>query len=416
VRLLIFFFILAFTVGTGRAQTQTPFSIKSFDQAVTKAGKEKKLVLIDFFTTWCGPCKAMDRQTWTNTKVRTWLAEKTVAIKLDAEKEIDLAQKYNINAYPTILLLKPDGTEVDRLIGFRGPADFLAEAGDAVAGRDSVARARAKLAGEGTNDPVARMEYARALLQKGMRKEALDEYLWCFDHGVEHEPGFVGVRLSFLLGDIVDLGHVYAPALDALRQRRDAAEKAVLAATTDLDVVSTFSAINRDLGEEARTLAAYDGLGKADARGTRTRQILFDHVIDALLSAKRYEDVATGAGDLSKRIDEQIREFEMMKRELAGSPNENEIVPFLKGIQAGKGAKYYEVMIGVGQLEQGAAAANQLIAFEGTGTTYAALIKSAARAGKPDIAKALVAKALASLPESERGAVREAAETLKAGR
>jgi len=53
----------------------------------------------------------------------------------------------------------------------------------------------------GTNDPSARMQFGVALAQKGKDAEALTEFLWCFDHGLEAGPAFTGVRLSFLLMD-----------------------------------------------------------------------------------------------------------------------------------------------------------------------------------------------------------------------
>src|SRR5689334_17909830 len=105
------------------AEPAVPFRAISFDAASKAAAAENKLVFIDFYTTWCGPCKMLDEQTWTDKKVGQLVGEKAVALKLDAEKEgVDAAKRYKIDAYPTLLLLKPDGTEVDRLVGFREPA------------------------------------------------------------------------------------------------------------------------------------------------------------------------------------------------------------------------------------------------------------------------------------------------------
>jgi thiol-disulfide isomerase/thioredoxin len=403
------FIVLVLVVGVGRAQTQTPFSAASFDAATAQAAKEKKIVLVDFFTTWCAPCKAMDKTTWADKGVRAWLAEKTVSIKIDAEKEIDLAQKYRIDAFPTTLLLKPDGTEIDRLLGFRQPADFLEEAAAALAGRDSVTRAREKLERAEAANPMARMDYARALAQKGSYEEALDEYLWCFDPGAERDPGFVGVRVSFLLSAITDLARAYPAALDALRQRRDPAEKAVLAGTADREPVVIFLAINHYLGEDGRTLSAYDALAKMGDRGLPARRSLFDSVVDSLLEAKRYEDVAAGSGELSKRVDEQLQDF----RDHYASQSDAEIMELGKQFAVSRSVRYYETLVGLGQLEQASAVADKLIAFDDSGETYASLIRSARHAGKADVAKSLAARALGKLPESERALVREAAKELE---
>src|SRR5208283_2288937 len=98
-----------------------PFREIAFEAAAKAAASEGKLVFIDFFTTWCGPCKQLDARTWSDPAVGRLVGEKAVALKIDAEKQSDLAVLYRIDAYPTLLLLKADGTEIDRLVGFREP-------------------------------------------------------------------------------------------------------------------------------------------------------------------------------------------------------------------------------------------------------------------------------------------------------
>lgn len=403
---------LAVVILAGQAFAQAPFAVGSFEQACESAAKANKLVLVDFYTTWCAPCKALDRTTWTDAKVRAWLAEKTVSIKIDAEKEVDLAARYAVTGYPTILLLKPDGTEVDRLVGFRPPQLFLSEAGDALAGRDAVSRAKAKLVGAGANDPIVRMDYADALASKGRNAEALAEFLWCLDHGVENRPAFAGVRLSFLLGAIAELGQVYPPARAALDERRAAAETAVLAGTATHDQVAVFASISREVGDTGRLLAAYDALRAKGAPAAPARAMLFEIALDALLEAHRYADIAEGGGDLVARIDREIQQYETVRSRLE-SKTDPEMAESYKQFIATKTAGLYEVLVGLGRLDEGARVADKLIAFSTTGETYASLIDAAARAGNRDVAMALVAKGLASLPEPQRDAVRQAETRLK---
>ena len=89
------------------------FEKSTFADAVSKAKAENKLVFIDFYTTWCGPCKAMDANIFPNEKVGAYFNEKFVSIKLDAEKGegITLAKKYEVKGYPTLLFLNNDETE-----------------------------------------------------------------------------------------------------------------------------------------------------------------------------------------------------------------------------------------------------------------------------------------------------------------
>jgi len=99
------------------------------DAALKKAAQEKKVVFIDFYTTWCGPCKMLDKQTWPNPTVRKFLRQHTIPLRLDAEREKVIAKRYRINVYPSLVFIKPDGTERGRFAGFRDPQAFLDEAG-----------------------------------------------------------------------------------------------------------------------------------------------------------------------------------------------------------------------------------------------------------------------------------------------
>src|SRR4051794_11253347 len=71
----------------GKEELTVPFRPIAFAEAAAAAGREGKLVFIDFFTTWCEPCKRLDAQTWTDAAVGQLVGSKTVPLKLDAEKD-----------------------------------------------------------------------------------------------------------------------------------------------------------------------------------------------------------------------------------------------------------------------------------------------------------------------------------------
>ncbi len=98
----------------------------SFDDVLETAKTENKHVFIDFYATWCGPCKQLDKVTYQDTKVSDYL-NSIVAVKYDAEKDEGevLAKRFRIRAYPTLVLLGPDGKEIDRHIGYLDPEDFM---------------------------------------------------------------------------------------------------------------------------------------------------------------------------------------------------------------------------------------------------------------------------------------------------
>jgi thiol-disulfide isomerase/thioredoxin len=237
-----------------------PFSDLSFDAASKQAAQSGKVVLVDFYTTWCGPCKMLDKNTWTDADVIKLLEQKTVALRIDAEKETKLAERYKIEAYPSVLLIKPDGTELDRLVGYRDPKTFIADFTATLSGKDSLARAQEKLTAAGTNDPMARMSYAKVLAQKGRDAEALEEYLWCFDHGNEASPAFVGVRVSFLLADIKGLAGHYPAARKALESRRDERQAKLQAGSSDYSIATDLVELNSALDQKEKNLAVFDRL------------------------------------------------------------------------------------------------------------------------------------------------------------
>ena len=97
-----------------------------FDDILKKAQKENKHIFIDFYTTWCGPCKKLDKVTYKDEKVAGYL-NSIVAVKYDAEKGEgeELAKRFKVKMFPSLVLLGPDGKEVDRHIGYLDPGDFI---------------------------------------------------------------------------------------------------------------------------------------------------------------------------------------------------------------------------------------------------------------------------------------------------
>ncbi len=397
----------------GDEPPRSAFHDLSFDQAIAKAGQEKKLVMVDFYTTWCGPCKMLDKQTWTDEAVIKWLKKQTVAIKIDAEKQRDLAARYKIRAYPSMVLINPDRTEKGRIVGFKRPKEFLRLAADVLAGVKPADRIRQQLAKDGRNDPMQRARLGDELAREGKYEEALAEYLWCFDHGLEHSQGYFGVRLSFLLGRIHRLARQHPAALDELRKRRDQATDALLSGKGTFLHAMDMSAINRELDENERTLKVYDTLREAGKLDESFRPALFGKVLDLLLEARRYQDILDGVGDVDAAVERKIVRFQFTKitprTRGAGTPDALE---YLRRSAVDDGVKYYEALLGTKRGEEAALIAERLIEFDATGETVAALITHAIRAGAPDAARQVIELGLEKLPESEHEQIRKAAKQL----
>jgi thiol:disulfide interchange protein len=94
--------------------------------ALNRAGSEgKKVVMVDFYTDWCGWCKKLDDTTFADPAVSSTL-KGLVSVKLDAERggRAD-AERYNVEGFPTVLFLDAKGSEVARIPGYLPPGEFL---------------------------------------------------------------------------------------------------------------------------------------------------------------------------------------------------------------------------------------------------------------------------------------------------
>lgn len=109
------------------------FEDTNFKTILAKAKKENKLVFIDAYASWCGPCKLMVKNVFPQKAVGDYYNSHFVNAKIDMEKGegIDLAKKYNVKAFPTYLFVDGNGEVVHRTLGYVEENDFIQFAKDA---------------------------------------------------------------------------------------------------------------------------------------------------------------------------------------------------------------------------------------------------------------------------------------------
>jgi thiol:disulfide interchange protein DsbD len=109
-----------------------PFQQLNHEQALARARSEKKVVMIDFYSDTCPPCRQLDAETFTDRRVRTFLQERTVAVRLRIEDNQQLARMYRIAFLPCLVFVSGEGEEVGRMLGVEPPDAFLAKAREIV--------------------------------------------------------------------------------------------------------------------------------------------------------------------------------------------------------------------------------------------------------------------------------------------
>lgn len=119
------------------AKTTEKLEWLAFDAAADRAREQKKHVIVDIYTTWCGWCRVMDKETYQNPEVAAYLRENFVLAKVNGESaskltwrgkeltERQFARAVGVSGYPATYFMKPDTELLGGLSGFLRPPEFL---------------------------------------------------------------------------------------------------------------------------------------------------------------------------------------------------------------------------------------------------------------------------------------------------
>ncbi len=118
---------LAIGAGTVLFAQGIQFSQDSWNDILHQAKSENKVIFLDAYTTWCGPCKAMSSKIFPQAEVGDFFNKNFVNAKFDMEKGegITLAEKYNVRAYPTLLFIDGDGEVIHTVLGSMSASELI---------------------------------------------------------------------------------------------------------------------------------------------------------------------------------------------------------------------------------------------------------------------------------------------------
>jgi thiol:disulfide interchange protein len=120
--------ILLAAVQALQAQ-EIKFDTGTWEQISHKAALADKVIFVDMYAVWCGPCKAMAKIVFTQPKVAEHFNAHFINYKVDAEKEegVSLAEQYGVNSFPTYLFIDSKGKLLHKVIGALPADQFIAE-------------------------------------------------------------------------------------------------------------------------------------------------------------------------------------------------------------------------------------------------------------------------------------------------
>ena len=120
-------FVFALSICTVALAQGIKFEHKSWDKVKKQAAKEDKFIFVDAYTTWCGPCKWMSANVFTEESVGDFYNANFINVKIDMEEGegLDFAKEYNVVAYPTLLFIDSEGAIVHKRLGAVPAPEFV---------------------------------------------------------------------------------------------------------------------------------------------------------------------------------------------------------------------------------------------------------------------------------------------------
>ncbi len=136
----------------------------SYQEALAKAQAEEKLIFVDAYATWCGPCKRMAKNVFSQQEVGDFYNQAFIALKLDMEKPKgrEFGQEFPVRAYPTLFYINEKGELLKKVVGGKSVEQFMA-LGQEIAGSYDRSGDLAELYEQGDRDFDVVLKYVSAL-------------------------------------------------------------------------------------------------------------------------------------------------------------------------------------------------------------------------------------------------------------
>lgn len=107
--------------------TEINFFEGEYSEALKHAKEMHKPLFIDFYADWCTPCKQMEKYAFKDSEIASHINNNFIAVRVNVEyfSGMDIADKFHIKTYPTLIILDKRGREKSRVTGYQSPKDLL---------------------------------------------------------------------------------------------------------------------------------------------------------------------------------------------------------------------------------------------------------------------------------------------------
>ncbi len=165
-KLYVLFALCSFSIGLSAQGIE--FFDGHFKDAFQAASEQDKLVFVDAYAVWCGPCKRMAKQVFPKEEVGEFFNTNFINLKIDMEKGqgLDFRKDYPVSAFPTFFFIDGQGKVIHKYKGGRDIAGFIAEAKKALANFDNTEKYVA-LYEDGDRSYETVYKYIKALNRSG---------------------------------------------------------------------------------------------------------------------------------------------------------------------------------------------------------------------------------------------------------
>lgn len=160
----------------------------SWEDALAKAKAEEKLIFVDAYAKWCGPCKKMAASTFKDESVGTFFNDNFVSMKIDMEESLGrtFGQTYAVSAYPTLFFIMPNGEVAKKAVGFKD-VDKLMDLGNTVLGTADFSGKYKEKYDDGDRDFQTVLDYVMSLNKAGKPSLKIANDYLASDHGMTAE-------------------------------------------------------------------------------------------------------------------------------------------------------------------------------------------------------------------------------------